>query len=87
VAHTLTLVEVAAVGGKRYLRFSDKMELEFDSLAELQARAREFSREDARRLLLLWVANRLRTTPAGVVGASLTLDLDATAVAVVTPGG
>lgn len=78
MAVSLGLREVRRVGGKIYIRFQDKMVLEFNSVAELKAFATSAEEDPVllRKLLLLyWLKRNDGSDASGIEGKRVTLDL------------
>lgn len=82
MAVALTCRSVVRRGGKYYVRWSDKTELEFTALADVRAYIRDArddgTGEDTLRVLLLarWLEqNPAGDNPALLAGRTITLDL------------
>ncbi len=74
---SLTVTKIARVGGRVYIRFSDKTEMDVDSIAELRQRLNaEFNNRDfwRRFALALWLANDANGD-VSPVGRTITIDL------------
>jgi hypothetical protein len=82
MAIAITCRDVRQIGGKVYVRFSDKTELEFLSLQEVKDYVREFSGNEIRDLLKrIAIAKYLHVDPTGsnpslLENKVITLDLD-----------
>lgn len=78
MAVSVTCTKVHRDNGKTYVRFSDKVELEFTSLADVQNYIRSVTSKDQLRALLL--AKLLEVSPDGsnaslIEGRTVTVDL------------
>lgn len=86
MATSITCQNIRRVNGRGYVRFSDKSELEFDSVADVRDRVRRYvqSGEVQEFLKMLALAKWLQVNPTLdnpnlLIGRTVTIDLDAAA--------
>lgn len=86
MATSITCQNIRRVNGRGYVRFSDKSELEFDSVADVRQRVRQYVQSgDVQEFLKMialakWLqVNPTLDNPSLLIGRTVTIDLDAAA--------